>query len=264
MAYAQAGSILTEHLGYAPISLIDDVINAVNDILYKCTAAMESFLTSRYGEDERIAENEIEHGTAQLEMVLESVVDKSFDKFELYVLRNLLTIPVDLISGGWIRLKHHQGVDFSGPTAGEPLIEDQIAAVEKELYIQRRMNNALSCQLKSKQLALERISDIQRDAEFLSPQNNSLLLGVHPLSETVSKLCGQARNAVDTMKQTEESLNSIPLKPYLDLSPRDRYINNFAHRAIQEKQIPLTVQGPHVGAPEDIASVARLVKTAGL
>lgn len=46
----------------------------------------------------------------QLETLLEATVDKAFDKFEIYVLRNILTVPEDLL--GWIRLKHYE-VGFS-------------------------------------------------------------------------------------------------------------------------------------------------------
>lgn len=55
---------------------------------------------------------EIELGTAKFETLFESIVDKCFDKFELYVLRNLFVVPPDLIEGGWIRLAHHNGIDF--------------------------------------------------------------------------------------------------------------------------------------------------------
>lgn len=49
---------------------------------------------------------EIENGLHQLETLLESTVDKAFDKFEIYVLRNILTVPEDLIS--WVRLTHYE------------------------------------------------------------------------------------------------------------------------------------------------------------
>lgn len=47
---------------------------------------------------------EIETGTHQLETLLYSSIDRNFDKFELYMLRNILAIPLE--DAGWIRLKH--------------------------------------------------------------------------------------------------------------------------------------------------------------
>ena len=51
------------------------------------------------------AKLEIENGLHQLETLLEASVDKSFDKFEIYVLRNILTVPEDLVN--WLRLDHY-------------------------------------------------------------------------------------------------------------------------------------------------------------
>lgn len=48
---------------------------------------------------------EIEEGLHKLETLLESTVDKNFDVFEIYVLRNILSVPEDLAN--WIRLSHY-------------------------------------------------------------------------------------------------------------------------------------------------------------
>ena len=58
------------------------------------------------------AKVEIENGVHQLETLLESLVDKNFDKFEIYVLRNVFSVPEGLEK--WIVLKHY-GVSSCGP-----------------------------------------------------------------------------------------------------------------------------------------------------
>ena len=57
-------------------------------------------------EDFPEARAEIEEGVHQLETLLEATVDKTFDKFEIYTLRNILTIPDEL--SGWMRLGHYE------------------------------------------------------------------------------------------------------------------------------------------------------------
>jgi kinetochore protein Mis12/MTW1 len=52
------------------------------------------------------AKQEIEEGLHKLETLLYSTVDKNFDKFEIYVLRNILSVPADLVN--WIRLSHYE------------------------------------------------------------------------------------------------------------------------------------------------------------
>lgn len=52
------------------------------------------------------AKDEIENGVHQLETLLEATVDKAFDKFEIYTLRNILTVPDELAP--WMRLGHYE------------------------------------------------------------------------------------------------------------------------------------------------------------
>jgi kinetochore protein Mis12/MTW1 len=52
------------------------------------------------------AETEILEGTHALETLLESTVDRNFDKLEIFVLRNILTVPEGLRD--WVRLGHYE------------------------------------------------------------------------------------------------------------------------------------------------------------
>ena len=49
----------------------------------------------------------------KLETLLNSTVDKNFDKFEIYVLRNILSVPPDLAD--WIRLGHYEAITYPLP-----------------------------------------------------------------------------------------------------------------------------------------------------
>ena len=115
-------ALLTEHFRYTPLTLIDDIINAVNTIVYRGIEAIETGLLnipprtlgfSNEGDGESTqAADEIEHGVHQLETLLEATVDRAFDKFELYTLKSILTVPEDVAH--WIRLDHYE-VSFSCP-----------------------------------------------------------------------------------------------------------------------------------------------------
>jgi kinetochore protein Mis12/MTW1 len=109
-------------------SLIDDIINSINNLIYQAISSLESGLLAtppeRLGfahannastipdtdEDGNVvypeAKLELENGLHQLETLLEATVDKAFDKFEIYVLRNIFTVPDDLLN--YIRLSHHE------------------------------------------------------------------------------------------------------------------------------------------------------------
>ncbi|CDK25064.1 unnamed protein product [Kuraishia capsulata CBS 1993] len=125
MSDEAAESIITEHLDYSALSVIDDVINAVNEIVYKCVNAMETYLKAKEEKKQEEQEDDdiimtdpsqtdimsrIQHGSGAMETLLTAAVDRNFDLFELYVLRNIFSIPKDLVDGGWMRLEHHEDI----------------------------------------------------------------------------------------------------------------------------------------------------------
>lgn len=107
--------------------MIDDIINSVNNFIYQGVGSLETGLLSTPperlgfkgqknadGETEYPeAKQEIEEGLQKLETLLNSTVDKNFDKFEIYVLRNILSIPSDLTN--WVQLQHYQGIAQTAP-----------------------------------------------------------------------------------------------------------------------------------------------------
>lgn len=252
--FVKSTAILTEHLGYAPISLIDDIINAVNDILYKCTSAMETFLNERYGNDETIPEDEIELGTAKLETLLESIVDKSFDKFEIYVLRNLLVIPPELISEGWIRLSHHRGIDFDiaqkPDAAASNELDDKIIELRREIYAQKHIRFLLQTQsrrcaklltilqgYKDSLLAMTIAGDAANDDGTMKQIHKD----ISPVNESILFLASQVTEMMEKIKTINESMSSNgPLSTKLGKSGRDSYVNTFSRRAVESAGLQLT------------------------
>jgi kinetochore protein Mis12/MTW1 len=123
-----ATSLLTEHLRYTPLTLIDDIINNVNELANKAVDAVEGGLlranasnlgfASRAAAENRVPEKdedgnaiypelraEIEEGSHKLETLIEANIDKNFDKFEILALRGILSVPQELVS--WMRLTHY-------------------------------------------------------------------------------------------------------------------------------------------------------------
>ena len=103
------------------------MINAVNELVYGGIESLENALGKippemlgfhpkpgmiRDTDDdgrpqlEPAEAGEIEKGLHQLETLWETAVDRSFDKFEIFVMRNLLVVEEDLVP--WVRLEHHK------------------------------------------------------------------------------------------------------------------------------------------------------------
>jgi len=109
--------ILTEHFTWSPETLAKLGMECANHTLVSVIEHdVEPFLQQHFAAAYAIAaeegvdgpsglnEAELGKGLVQLETLLESGVDKRFDLFELYLLRNVFTIPQDLIP--FLELSH--------------------------------------------------------------------------------------------------------------------------------------------------------------
>lgn len=261
----RATEILTEHLGYPPIALIDDIINAVNSVMYKCTQAVETYLLQKdkatvvkeasKGDDEdiimahedvvRSQENEIEMGTAKLETLLENSVDKNFDKFELYALRNILTIPNDLSDGGWVRLRHYEGVQLDKKADARSVELDlQINAMYKEITSQLLIKKQLLIQLKKAKKIVKLLGVYKQSLQFLSeqprdtalsPETISILESLAPLDQTLYYLVSQTGELFDSVEKLTEvfdkSVGEGRIKGAVD--EREKYLNVEATKLLR-------------------------------
>ncbi|KAK2762281.1 hypothetical protein FQN54_001291 [Arachnomyces sp. PD_36] len=170
-------SLLAEHFSYTPLSLIDDIINSINNLIYQAISSLENGLLStppeRLGFAHTATESipdtdadgnveypearlEIENGLHQLETLLEATVDKAFDKFEIYVLRNILTVPEDLAP--WVRLSHYENLSFGKQSPDAPTPESinlqrqklhETRKLQRSLKQESARNEAVIAQLKS-------------------------------------------------------------------------------------------------------------------
>lgn len=122
-----ADNLLTEHLTYRPITLIDDVINSINELSFKAINAIEKGLLTAdpanigfkipantppdvANETLEKCKHEIENGVHQFETLFEAKIDKNFDILEIFALRNMLSVPEELRD--WMRLSHYEGLNM--------------------------------------------------------------------------------------------------------------------------------------------------------
>ncbi|KAM0334408.1 hypothetical protein ACHAQA_001434 [Verticillium albo-atrum] len=164
MAQSQVSDteILTEHLGYAPVSLLDSIINVVNSLADRTLDRVEQGLSSatpktlgfekalkkqqqqknpsadppRTAED--AAKFEVADGVHKLETLLCNAIDKNYDIFELYVMRYLICINPD--TRPWLRLSHYGGYDFDAPAREDAPSTESVNAVRRSLQGSQRLN----------------------------------------------------------------------------------------------------------------------------
>ncbi|KAK4211953.1 putative mis12 domain-protein [Rhypophila decipiens] len=175
--------LLTEHFGYPPVSLLDDIINSINILAERALNSVEQGLLNAplptvgfrqptyalsaennphglpLAEDAR--RQEVEAGTHQLETLLCASIDRNFDKFELYVMRNILCVkPADVRD--WIRLSHYEGLDFTPPSPEpelgitKPSVES-INRLRRRLQASQKLNTMLHAERARNEALLEEI-----------------------------------------------------------------------------------------------------------
>lgn len=206
-------SILTEHLQYPPISLVDDIINAVNEIMYKCTSAMEKYLLEKNVVNGKDHTEEIKIGIAKLETLLEHSVDKNFDKFELYTLRNVLRIPQELLDNNVFRLKHQENLVI----ANKLQIDDGIKGLHTKVE-QIEEAFKLNSQLKAK---LEKMKKLQLKVKKFK----SLVIVLLECKESE-----EAREIFRTLKPLDDSMKLLTTKV------RQLYIESEDFTSMEEVQ----------------------------
>ncbi|RYP22242.1 hypothetical protein DL765_001756 [Monosporascus sp. GIB2] len=253
--------LLTEHFGYPPVSLIDDIINSVNILAERALNSVEQGLLNappaalgfraNNGRQQRqprdaaaaaggatdpaeAAKDEIEAGTHQLETLLCASIDRNFDKFEIYVLRNILCVrPADVRD--WIRLSHYEGLDFSssssaaatssattGATSAAAAADDATAAGEDKEMKEGGDGEGIAT-ADPDVPTLEGINRLRRKLRE-SMRLNALLTAEHARNERLLRDLRRLVGAPADSKVKRESASTAAARPAADDSdglPRD-------------------------------------------
>ncbi|ODV82906.1 hypothetical protein CANARDRAFT_185658, partial [[Candida] arabinofermentans NRRL YB-2248] len=297
-----SNEILTEHLEFQPLAIIDDIINMINDIMYECMSSLEKALIERKqsidlelkrikderkqarlnNEDDDVIMNDddedqdddqdlvsssggdldigytiedIEKGTASLETLMEHSINKNFDKFELYALRNILSIPQDLVDGGYIRLKHHDWIDSKKIKS---MNEDELLKKSNDLdlkYIElaKKIEIELGICFGLKKLIrkVEKLnqfsSKLKNKLEFIGVLNNKSNGGstssmeenvkkLTPLMETFKFLIIEVKSMYEQLESIKSVLE-IDHVSKLKNSINDEYLNDRINKILKELEI---------------------------
>lgn len=98
------------------------------------------------------AKVEIENGTHQLETLINASIDKSFDVFELYVMRNIITVDED--SQPFMTLSHYDGLDFSDM---DGMSVEGINHLRRKLQASQKLHLALEAESAKNEALLQKL-----------------------------------------------------------------------------------------------------------
>ncbi|KAF2274625.1 uncharacterized protein EI97DRAFT_381053, partial [Westerdykella ornata] len=230
MSKQQENMLLTEHFTWPPISLIDDIINAINEVLYRCTTILSTELSSldpailgfadRAAAEHRSfppdqidpdtgnplypeAKLEIEEGVLKLETLVENAVDKNFDKLEIWTLRNVFSLGrgtgtaagEDGGLGEWIRLGHYDGISTTPPT-NPHLTPSSLHALRRKLQETQKLHAALVAEKTRNEALIAQLRSLLQPPPTTRDFRSS---GVSELAGVEGRQGGEARKKYDGM-----------------------------------------------------------------
>ncbi|KAH0039405.1 hypothetical protein KCU78_g1303, partial [Aureobasidium melanogenum] len=239
-------ALLTEHFRYTPLTLLDDIINTVNELVYQAVGEIETALLNvpkeqlgfsanapaqQDGQDtnnnedasEQAARTEIEAGIVKLESLLNSTIDKNFDKLEIYTLRNLLTVSNAKEDEGlenWIVLDHYKNLQPTSTDGNAPTPES-VSRLRRKVQETEKLQSALRAE---------------------AAQNEALLAQLRPLTSAPPVAQSSFKPDQDTPQQAQNAsfsfLTNSPSARALGVGS-ERHANSLAQNtSFVYSQIP--------------------------
>ena len=163
------------------------------------------------------AKQEIEEGLHKLETLLESTVDKNFDKFEIYVLRNVLSVPEELAT--YVKLSHYENLLY--PVAANAPTPEAVQLLRRKVAASRTVSNALISEHSKNEAMLDQLRGMTSSvAEQAQASSNFAFLTDAP-SATTFNISGNS-SQLPLTTNTNFALSQLPaLKATLaELTPK--------------------------------------------
>lgn len=259
---------------------MDDIINTVNELVFRAINAIESGLSgsspesigfrsppdTEYPSEEarrdallERKQTEIDTGIIQLESLLNNIVDKDFDKFEIYTLRNILAVGHEEESlARWVRLEHYKNLELDSSTTTitpEELLQQrrkvqETAKLNAMLKAEEARNQAVIAQLhtltgqqpNNPQQASESADQTSSPFSFLTSSSHTSTT-TQPLSQNLQYTIAQLPALRELLAQLKVSLSSLPAARQTRMdetsleAKRRGYINTQSRRALDKRGV---------------------------
>lgn len=253
-------------------TLLDDIINTVNELVFRAVNAVEEGLNnaapeslgfeasdpnaspeSRKDTIQEAKQNEIDNGIVQLESLLNATVDKDFDKFEIYTLRNILAVGHDEEQlAGWVQLDHYKNLDFAN--AADTPTPEQVQLQRRKLHETTKLNTMLKAEEARNVAVLEQLrgllgSNSKPDlsnspfAFLTSSQNSAKSTNGQPLNQNVQYALSQLPALRQHLAQLKQSLQTLPNARHREEdensveAKRAHYIDSQSRRALERRGV---------------------------
>ena len=199
-------------------------------------------------------QNEIDNGIVQLESLLNATIDKDFDKFEIFTLRNILAVgheEEDLAS--WVQLDHYKNLELS--RAEDAPRPEQVQLQRRKLHETAKLNAMLKAEEARNTAVLSQLQTLlgtgtKRDqasespfAFLASPPHTHNASNGQLLNQNVQYALSQLPALRQHLAQLKDSLQTLPNARRRQEdedskeAKRRNYIDSRSQRALERKGI---------------------------
>ncbi|RKP27856.1 Mis12 protein-domain-containing protein [Syncephalis pseudoplumigaleata] len=219
--------LLAEHLGFMPLTLVDDVINAINELLYQATTIFQDFVEEHQG-----AGDHTETGMSQLETILEHNIDYYFDIFELYTLNHILSLPDNLP----IILPHYKDIVWEETPEDPKELDATLNRARKTLQNTMMVNRVAKEQIPRLDQLLRRIELMDEKVQqivTITAESDARVLGEEEVA-FIAEQAAQLEHSMAALQSMAEpaTWQAQPVPP----STRDVYLDVATRTAIRQRK----------------------------
>lgn len=160
-----------QYFGFTPKSFCNGVYNAMNEYLSECIKAVMDFMTIEYAD--LLSADQIETGISKILAQYSEVFDQNFDRFELYMYKNIFHIPSHVL------LPEDEVQTVVRTQSEEESLDDEITILEMKIWavkiaIARLREELLDLDVSQKQLdstlaKLNELSNLMAEAGVSHP-----------------------------------------------------------------------------------------------
>lgn len=197
-------------------------------------------------------QNEVDGGIVQLESLLNATVDKDFDKFEIYTLRNILAVGHEEEQlAPWVRLEHYKNLDLEAAERESGLSVEEVQMRRRKLQETAKLNAMLKAEEARNAAVMAQLEGLlgngsaqQEDSPFAFLTSGSTALATNqPLNQNTQYALSQLPALRQLLQQLKDSLQTLPNARHAKEDPestdakRRRYVESQSRRALGRKGI---------------------------
>ncbi|TXT07407.1 hypothetical protein VHUM_03127 [Vanrija humicola] len=206
--------LVHELMQFSPVSLLYDIAEHAHQTAHNTVEGVEAW-AAREARVRDAEEREVEVGSHALETLLETHVDRAFDTFTAYALRNAFKVP----DGVEVVMPWHKGIDFAraAHVVGLPDGEGALVARLTDLRAQVEHARLVNHRLALAEAALDRRLEIatQRRAQVGFIADSVRDAGLAPLPDKAGDVAAALRALHDKLHPLDTPTRSAKRAPDL-------------------------------------------------